>query len=59
MKEPDPVPGPSMLIFILSLLQSVLVWRANTGPYFACSGKQWTVSERQMGELELELNEGG
>lgn len=59
MKEPDPVPGSSMLIFIGSLLQSVLPRRANTGPYFSCSGEQWTVSERQMGELELELNANG
>lgn len=59
MKEPDPVPGPSMLIFIGSLLQSVLSRRANTDPYFSCSGEQRTVSERQMGELELELNANG
>lgn len=39
MKEPDPVPGLFALIFILSLLQSVLSWRANNNPYFTCSGE--------------------
>ena len=48
-----------MPISIVSLLQSVLFWRANTGPYFTCSGEQWTASERQMGELELQLKENG
>lgn len=53
------MPESSMPIFIVSLLQSVLSWRVNTGPYFTCPGEQWTASERQMGELELELNENG
>lgn len=53
-------PGSSMPVFVVSLLQSVLFWRANTGPCFACSGgKQWTASERQMGEPDLEINENG
>lgn len=48
-----------MPIFVVSSLQSVLFWVANTGPCFACCGKQWTASEKQMGELDLEINENG
>lgn len=65
MKEVDPVPGSSMLIFTVSLLQLVLSWRAETGPYLEnknqvrtallVSGEQWAASERQMGEVELGL----
>lgn len=57
MKRPDPVPGSSVLIFIvIIIIMSVLSWRANTGPYCACFGEQWATSERQVGELELNKN---
>lgn len=58
MKEPDPVPGLFVPIFILSLLQSVLSWRANSNPYFTCSGEVGKCL-RQTEEPELKLNGNG
>lgn len=58
MKEPDPVPGLFASIFILSLLQSVFSWRANSNLYFACSGEM-DKCLRQTEKPELELNGNG
>lgn len=58
MKEPDPVPGLFASIFILSLLQSVFSWRANSNLYFSCSGEM-DKCLRQTEKPELELNGNG